>query len=308
MVPTTRAPTATGFGGLGLADLLIRPSPLSDTKSPRPSSARRFRCFSRAVICWRRRPPVRARPPPSRCLLIQRLMESRPTSCGREERRLGHPHAGARPRADARARHAGGRGDAQVRPRHRHLRGAGLRRRADVAADPRARARRRHRRRDARAARSITSAAARSNLARSASRAGRSRRDARHGIRGGHRRDPRRPRRRRGRRRCFPRPCRRGIASIAERHLRDPARDARSRERRPLPASCRACARWRTSCRARNKPRRCSACWTWRAPPPRIVFCRTRLEVDALVETLNVARLSRGSAARRHGAAAARSR
>ena len=51
--------------------------------------------------------------------------------------------------------------------------------------------------------------------------------------------------------------------------------------------SCRASARSPTSSRARTSRRRSSASSTWRIPTRALVFCRTRLEVDTLVETLN---------------------
>ena len=114
--------------------------------------------------------------------MLQRLVED-------DSREEADRRPGAR--ADARAGDAGRRSDPQVRQGPRHHRAAGLRRRADLAADPHARARRRHRRRHA-------GPRARSHQARHAearrparARARRSRRDARHGLRRGSRRDPR---------------------------------------------------------------------------------------------------------------------
>ena len=117
-------------------------------------------------------------------------------------------------------------------------------------------------------------------------RARRGRRDARHGLCRGSRRHPRGDARGRDRRRCFPRRCRRG-SSRSPSGTSTTRSGSRSRARRRRPASCRAFGRSPTSSRARRSPRRCSACSTWRAPTSALVFCRTRLEVDTLVETLN---------------------
>ena len=62
--------------------------------------------------------------------------------------------------------------------------------------------------------------------------------------------------------------------------------DDRAREARP-PASCRGCDRSPTSCRAQHKTAALQRVLDMESPTSALVFCRTRLEVDTLVETLN---------------------
>ena len=198
---------------------------------------------------------------------------------------------------------------------HKYARGGDLRvRRRSTAArrcssrSAALRARRRRRRRDARAR--ARSSAARHAEARSArrARARRSGRDARHGLRGRPRRDPRRDA-----------PTRQTAlfsATMPARILVDcgaspeanPARMTIAREKTAagkLPrvrqiayVVGRAAQAGGARARARHREIRTSA----------LVFCRTRLEVDTLVETLNAHGHRARGAARRHGAAAARSR
>ncbi len=76
------------------------------------------------------------------------------------------------------------------------------------------------------------------------------------------------------------------IASIAERHLREPQRITVESARSARPARCRASARPPTSCRAARRGSRSAASWNSRSPTSAIVFCRTRIEVDELTDTL----------------------
>ena len=115
----------------------------------------------------------------------------------------------------------------------------------------------------------------------------RGRRDARHGLRRGHRGDPRRDARGRGRPCCSRPPCRRASRASPGGTCSDPVRikiGARAGRRR---ARRRGCARAPTSSPGRTSSPRSAACSTSRRRPPRIVFCRTRDEVDELTETLN---------------------
>ena len=61
----------------------------------------------------------------------------------------------------------------------------------------------------------------------------------------------------------------------------------RSRAKRPRPGRCRASARSRMWSGKANKPLVLQRVLEMEAPTSAIVFCRTRLEVDSLVETLN---------------------
>jgi ATP-dependent RNA helicase DeaD len=76
------------------------------------------------------------------------------------------------------------------------------------------------------------------------------------------------------------------ILSIAERHLKNPARGDDSRARRPPPASCRASGSSPTSCRARTSRPRSNRVLEMEDPASALVFCRTRLEVETVVEAL----------------------
>ena len=115
----------------------------------------------------------------------------------------------------------------------------------------------------------------------------RGRRDARHGLRRRPRGDPVEEARPSGRRRCSPRRSRRGIARIAERHLRDPVRvDDRARAARPTRAG-RGSGRSPTSSSAATSWRRSAGSSTSRTPTSALVFARTRLEVDELTEALS---------------------
>ena len=210
---------------------------------------------------------------------------ARPRGRAARRRRPARPGAGA----DARAGHAGGRGHPQVRAAASASRvvpvygGASmsqqiraLERGADIVVATPGRALD-HLRRGTLKLDALTHARAR-----------RGRRDARHGLRRGPRRDPRGDARRRGRRRCSRRRCRRGILSIAAAApaTNPAAGDDRAREDR-RPASCRGCGRSPTSCRARHKPAALERVLDMESPTSALVFCRTRLEVDTLVETLN---------------------
>ena len=182
-----------------------------------------------------------------------------------------------------------------------------LRRRADASADPRAQPRRRRRRRHARArARSPAPADAVARRARGA-RPRRGRRDARHGLRRGSRDDSHGDPARTRQTALFAATMAPRIGAIAERHLRKPARDRdQGREAPDRHGAARAAVGVR-----RDAPQKGAALGRileFEDPASAIVFCRTRVEVDELTETLAVTRLRRAGAARRHGAEAARPR
>ena len=77
------------------------------------------------------------------------------------------------------------------------------------------------------------------------------------------------------------------ILSIAERHLREPAADHDRAREDGRPASCRASGRSPTSSARAQKPAALQRVLDMESPTSALVFCRTRLEVDTLVETLN---------------------
>ena len=150
-------------------------------------------------------------------------------------------------------------------------------------ADSRARARRanRHRHSGPRAG----SHPARHAEAGFAARAGarRSRRDARHGFRGGSRRDPQAtPASRQTALFSATMPAR--ILSIAERHLKDPARITIAREKTAAGKMPRVRQVAYIISRA-QKPATLERILDMEDPVATLVFCRTRLEVESLVET-----------------------
>ena len=266
------------------ADLGLRPELLAALAEPRlrgadadpargdPAAARR------AATCSARPRPAPARRRPSRCRCCS----------GMAGRRPGAAAVGAGPRADPRAGHAGLRGDPPLRPRARRAGAADLRRPADRPPAARAASAASTSWSPRPAARSTTSAAARSRL------------DAR-------RRSSCSTRPTRCSTWASPRTSRRsstatpddaadravlGHDAAAHRRHRPPppARPGAHRDRPRAaapPARPRRCARAPTSCRGRTSRRRSAACSTSRRPTAAIVFCRTRDEVDELTETLN---------------------
>ena len=136
-------------------------------------------------------------------------------------------------------------------------------------------------------------------------RARRGRRDARHGLRRGPRGDPRGHSREERQTALF-------SATMPPRIVRSPSgtcaiRSASRSARRSRPRAAAAIRRSPTWSRARTSRRRCSACSTSRPPRRRSCSAGRGTEVDTLVRDAERARLSRRGAARRHGAAPARS-
>ena len=92
--------------------------------------------------------------------------------------------------------------------------------------------------------------------------------------------------RRRGRRRSFRRRCRRESCRSRNATCRS-RRGSPSHARRRPPASCRASARSPTSSARPHKAAALERVLEMENPASALVFCRTRLEVDTLVEMLN---------------------
>jgi ATP-dependent RNA helicase DeaD len=82
-------------------------------------------------------------------------------------------------------------------------------------------------------------------------------------------------------------------ATMPPRHAVDRQKHLRIRSalrlsaRRPPRASCPACGRWPTSSAVAHKAAALQRVLDMENPTSALVFCRTRLEVDSLVETLN---------------------
>ena len=91
------------------------------------------------------------------------------------------------------------------------------------------------------------------------------------------------------------------IASIAERHLHNPARVTIAREKRAAGKLPRVRQVAYLVSRA-HKTAALGRMLEFEGPKSAIVFCRTRIEVDELTDILKRARLRRRGAARRHGA------
>ena len=198
---------------------------------------------------------------------------------------------------DARAGDAGRRSRAQVRARRPRDRASPLRRRPDAAADPRARARRQHRRGHSRPrARPHPARHVEAGPAGSAD-PGRSRRDARHGLRRGSG--------------CHPRG---DAARAADGALLgdDPGADPvdcrtaseesdppRHRAREPVAGKLPRVRQVAYIVARAHKPASLERVLEIENPDSALVFCRTRLEVDTLVEMLN----AHGTAPRRSTAA-----
>ena len=255
-------------------------SPPSATRSRRPSSARPSRRCSRGTDVLGAGGDGHGQD--------RRVRAADAAARRRPRRSAPRPHDAARARADARARDAGRRGDPQVRGRRSGVSVApDLRRRVDGPADPRAQARRRRRRGDARAGRSTTSAA-HAEARRACAMVVLDEADEMLDM--GFAEDleailaatP--PERQTA---LFSATMPPRIAAIAERHLRNPARVTIAREKAAGgDDAARAAGRLHRRAR-RTSPRRSAACSTWSSPTSAIVFCRTRIEVDELAETLN---------------------
>ena len=254
----------------------------SVTKSRRPSSARRFRCCSRGAICSARPRPAPARRPRLRLPMLQRIAQAASRSPRQTAR------AGAR--ADPRAGDAGRRGGAQVRQRRRPVGAAALRRRADASADPRARARRPHRRRHARPR--ARSHPPRNAEARRACRCSCSTKPTKCSTWASPRISTRfskaTPATRQTALFSATMPAR--ILSIAERHLKNPARVTIAREKTAAGKMPRVRQVAYIVGRAQKAGDARARILDMEDPVAALVFCRTRLEVESLVETLQRAR------------------
>ena len=297
---TTEDETTPDFAGLGLSEALAAPRRRSATRSRRRSSARRSRRCSRGATCSARPRPAPARPPRSRCRCCsgssRRAGAARPTArrwswCRRASWRCRWPRrctataarSAARVRADLRRR-ADGR--QQVRA---------LKRGVDVVVATPGRAldhmRRGTLRLDDASRWSCSTRPTRCSTWASPRTSRRSCGDTRGAADGAvlgddaaaHRRDREPP----------PQATRRG---------------SRSRARRPRPARPPRVRQVAYVVARAHKPPRSAACSTSRRPTSALVFCRTRIEVDELAETLERPRLPRRGAARRHVAGAARPR